>query len=148
MTMIGRAEIERFLPQRPPFLLLDRAEDFVPGRSLAGIVEANADWPHFAGHFPGQPVMPGVMLIEALAQTGALLTGKSENLDASGGLLMLAAVEQARFRAPVLPGSVLRLHVEQQAARQGVYRYRGEAVVDGKRVAEATFTAKLARPAL
>ena len=145
MTAIDRAEVERRLPHRPPFLLLDRAEDFVAGHSIVGVVELAAGWPHFEGHFPGRPVMPGVLIIEAIAQTGALLTAKSENLDARRDLLMLAAVESARFRAPVLPGSTLKLYVEQKHARRGLYRYQGHAEVEGRGVSEVAFTAKLVR---
>lgn len=147
MSEISREELMRWLPHRPPFLLLDRAEGFEPGAVLTGVAELGEDWPHFAGHFPGSPVMPGVLLIEAMAQTGALLTAKSENLDGATGLLMLAGVESARFRAPVTPGSTLKLRVEQQNARQGLYKYKGEASVEGRRVGEAVFTAKLVRAA-
>lgn len=145
MTGVDRAEVERWLPHRAPFLLIDRAEAFVAGQSIVGVAELGADWPHFAGHFPGFPVMPGVLLIEAIAQTGALLTAKSENMDPAAGLLMLASVESARFRAPVRPGSTLKLHVEQRNARHGLYRYRGEAKVEDTRVGEVVFAAKLVR---
>ncbi len=143
MSALSRAELERWLPHRSPFLLLDYAEDFVPRRSLTGVMELTEDSPHFAGHFPGRPVLPGVLMIEAMAQTGAALSAKSENLDPANALLMLAIVESARFRAPVYPGATLRLNVEQTEVRHGLYRYRGEARVDGRRAGEAVFAAKL-----
>ena len=146
MSGLSRADLEALLPHRSPFLLLDWAENFMPGKSLTGVMETRPDSPYFAGHFPGYPVLPGVLLIEAMAQTGAALTRKSENLDQGGGLLMLAIVESARFRAPVLPGMTLRLNVEQVSARRGLYRYSGAAEAEGKRVGEAVFSALLVEP--
>lgn len=145
MSVLDRAELERLLPHRDPFLLIDRAEDFVAGESLVGVREVRADEYYFPGHFPGRPVVPGVLLIEAMAQTGAALAGKSDAIDPAEAQLMLAAVESARFRAPVTPGQTLYLHVRLTGARRGVYRFEGEAKVDGARVAEAAFTAMLSK---
>jgi 3-hydroxyacyl-[acyl-carrier-protein] dehydratase len=143
MTALTRADLETLLPHRHPFLLLDRAEDFQAHRSLTGVIHTRADAPYFAGHFPGRPILPGVLLVEAMAQTGAALSMKSDDLDRARALLMLALVESARFRAPVTPDMTLRLAVEQRSARHGLYRYRGEALVDGRRIGEAAFAAKL-----
>lgn len=143
MTSLTRADLEALLPHREPFLLLDRAEDFRALERLTGIMETRADSPYFAGHFPGRPILPGVLMIEAMAQTGAALTGKSEGLDPARALLMLALVESARFRAPVTADMTLRLAVEQRSARRGLYHYQGEAIVGDKRVGEAAFAAKL-----
>lgn len=143
MIALTRTDLESLLPHRHPFLLLDRGEDFQAHRSLTGVMETRADSPYFAGHFPGRPILPGVLLIEAMAQTGAALSTKSDDLDRTRALLMLALVESARFRAPVTPDMTMRLVVEQRSVRHGLYRYRGEALVDGRRIGEAAFAAKL-----
>jgi 3-hydroxyacyl-[acyl-carrier-protein] dehydratase len=138
---IGPDEILRRLPHRYPFLMVDRAEAYVPGESIVGFKCVSAAEPHFQGHFPENPVMPGVLIIEALAQTGAILMSKTLNADISNTLIYFMGVEQAKFRRPVRPGDVLEMPVEVTANRRGVFKFKGEARVNGVRCADATFSA-------
>ena len=130
-------EVMRRIPHRPPFLMVDRAERFVPHTSLLGIKCVTINEPFFVGHFPGNPVMPGVLIVEALAQTGGLLMSKSWDVDPEGKIILFMSVDNCRFRAPVRPGDVLRLMVEVQRARGDVVKFRGRALVGEKLAAEA-----------
>jgi 3-hydroxyacyl-[acyl-carrier-protein] dehydratase len=121
--------------------MVDRAEAYVPGESIVGFKCVSAAEPHFQGHFPENPVMPGVLIIEALAQTGAILMSKTLNADISNTLIYFMGVEQAKFRRPVRPGDVLEMPVEVTANRRGVFKFKGEARVNGVRCADATFSA-------
>lgn len=134
-------EILQRIPHRYPFLLVDRAEDYRPSESIIGIkcVTFNEDF--FQGHFPGNPVMPGVLVVEALAQTGAVLMSKSLNVDVEGKAIMFMSIDEARFRQPVRPGDVLRMHVEVLRARGDIFKFKGRAMVGDKLVAEAQFAA-------
>ena len=118
-TDIDIMEVLRRIPHRYPFLLVDRAEDYRPHESIVGIKCVTINEPFFVGHFPGNPVMPGVLIIEALAQTGAVLMSKSLDVDVTTKTIMFMSVDAARFRSPVRPGAVLRMYVE-------VIRHRGE----------------------
>jgi 3-hydroxyacyl-[acyl-carrier-protein] dehydratase len=138
---IDIGEILRRIPHRYPFLLIDRAEDFRPGLSIVGIKNVTVNEPFFVGHFPEFPVMPGVLIIEALAQSGALLMSKTLDVDVSTKTIMFMTVDGARFRSPVRPGDVLLLPVEVLRARSGVYKFRGRALVGDKLVAECDFAA-------
>ena len=140
-TQIGPDEILRRLPHRYPFLLVDRAEAYVPGVSIVGYKCVSAAEPHFQGHFPENPVMPGVLIIEAMAQTGAILMSKTLDADICNTLIYFMGVEQAKFRRPVRPGDVLEMPVEVTANRRGVFKFKGEAHVNGVRCADATFSA-------
>lgn len=140
-TAIGPDEILRRLPHRYPFLLVDRAEGYVPGDSIVGFKCVSAAEPHFQGHFPENPVMPGVLIIEAMAQTGAILMSKTLDADISNTLIYFMGVEQAKFRRPVRPGDVLEMPVEVTANRRGIFKFKGEARVNGVRCADATFSA-------
>lgn len=140
-TAIGPDEILRRLPHRYPFLLVDRAERYVPGGSIVGFKCVSAAEPHFQGHFPENPVMPGVLIIEAMAQTGAILMSKTLDADISNTLIYFMGVEQAKFRRPVRPGDVLEMPVEVTANRRGIFKFKGEARVNGVRCADATFSA-------
>ncbi|MGH7016018.1 MAG: 3-hydroxyacyl-ACP dehydratase FabZ [Caulobacteraceae bacterium] len=136
-------EIMRRIPHRPPFLFIDRAEDFIAGKSVVGIKCITVNEGFFAGHFPGKPVMPGVLIIEALAQTGGLLMSKSWDVDPQGKIILFMSVEDARFRAPVVPGDLLRLEVEVLRSRGDVVKFKGRGVVGGRLAAEAVFSAML-----
>lgn len=136
-------EIMRRIPHRPPFLLVDRAEQYVANTSLVGIKCVTINEPFFVGHFPGAPVMPGVLIVEALAQTGALLMSKSWDVNPEGKIILFMSVDDCRFRAPVRPGDVLRLEVEVIRARTDVVKFRGRGLVGEKLAAQAEFAAML-----
>ena len=140
-TDIDIAEILARIPHRYPFLLVDRAEAYNPGQSIVGIKCVTVNEPFFQGHFPGNPVMPGVLIIEALAQTGAVLMSKSLDVDVEGKTIMFMSVDEARFRQPVRPGDVLRMHVEVVKHRGDIFKFKGRARVGDKVVAEAGFAA-------
>src|SRR3954469_13051915 len=115
---IDIAEILRRIPHRYPFLLVDRAEDYKPHKSIVGIKNVTFNEPFFQGHFPENPVMPGVLIVEALGQTGAVLMSKSLNADVTGKTIFFTGIAEARFRQPVRPGDTLRMNVT-------VLRHRG-----------------------
>ena len=142
----GAAEIDILeilarIPHRYPFLLVDRAEDYRPHQSITGIKCVTANEPFFQGHFPGYPVMPGVLIIEAIAQTGAVLMSKSLDVDVAGKTILFMSVDNCRFRQPVRPGDVVRMPVEVLRARGDVFKFRGRAMVGEKVAAEAEFAA-------
>jgi 3-hydroxyacyl-[acyl-carrier-protein] dehydratase len=144
MSEDGRIEPEeilRRLPHRHPFLLVDRAEDYVAGESIVGIKGVTVGEPVFQGHFPTYAVMPGVLLVEAMAQTGALLMSKTLDADITNTTIFFMGVDKARFRRPVRPGDRLEMPVRILLARRGVFRFKGEARVDGTKCAEAEFSA-------
>jgi 3-hydroxyacyl-[acyl-carrier-protein] dehydratase len=143
VTDIEIEEILRRIPHRPPFLLVDRAEDYKPHRSIVGIKAVTMNEPFFVGHFPGQPVMPGVLIIEAMAQSGGVLMSKSLDIDTRGKGIMFISVDNCRFRHPVKPGDMLRMPVEVLRARGGVFKFRGRGLVGDKVAAEAEFAAML-----
>ena len=140
-TDIEIREILTRIPHRYPFLLIDRAEDYRPSESIVGIkcVTFNEDF--FQGHFPGNPVMPGVLIVEALAQTGAVLMSKSLEVDTRGKTILFMSVDNCRFRLPVRPGDVIRMHVEVLRHRGDVFKFKGRALVDEKVAAECEFAA-------
>lgn len=142
-TEIAIEEILQRIPHRPPFLLIDRAEEYKPHRSIVGIKSVSINEPYFVGHFPGRPVMPGVLIIEALAQTGGVLMSKSLDVDVENKGIMFISVDNCRFRHPVKPGDVLRMPVEVLRARGGVFKFRGRGLVGDKVAAEAEFAAML-----
>ena len=134
------------LPHRFPMLLVDRVEDIVSGESARGIKAVSINEPFFAGHFPGRPIMPGVLIIEALAQTAGVLAIRSMDLAGTGKLVYFMAIENAKFRAPVEPGCLLALEVKFVQRRATVCTFEGRAVVEGRVAAEASFTAMIADP--
>ncbi len=138
---IDMQEILKRIPHRYPFLLIDRAEAYKPHASIIGVKCVTANEPYFQGHFPDNPVMPGVLIIEALGQTGGVLMSKSLNADVTGKTIFFASVENCRFRAPVRPGDVLRMHVDVLKHRGDVFKFRGKALVNEKLAAECEFAA-------
>ena len=138
---IDYAEVSRLIPHRYPFLLVDRAEDYRPHQSIIGIKCVTNNEPFFQGHFPNNPVMPGVLIVEAIAQTGAVLMSKSLNADVTGKTIFFMSLDNCRFRQPVRPGDVLRMYVEVLRARSDVFKFKGRALVGEKVAAEAEFAA-------
>ena len=138
---IGR--IKEMIPHRYPFLLIDRVVDVVPEESAVGIKNVTVNEPFFQGHFPSRPVMPGVLIIECMAQTSAVLVVESLGLEAEGKLVYFMSVDSARFRRPVEPGDSLRIHVTKKQKRGNVWKFKGEAKVDGTLVAEAVYAAMI-----
>ena len=140
---IGIDEVMRRIPHRPPFLLIDRAEDYRENQSIVGIKLVTINEPYFVGHFPGRPVMPGVLIIEAIAQTGGVLMSKSMDVDVENKGIMFISVDNCRFRHPVRPGDMLRMPVEVMRARGDVFKFRGQGMVGDKVAAECEFAAML-----
>ena len=134
------------LPHRYPMLLVDRIEELVRDERITAIKAVTINEPFFQGHFPGRPIMPGVLIVEALAQAAGVLAVESLGLAGSGKLVYFMAIEGAKFRAPVEPGVLLRLDVEFVQKRATVCKFAGRASVDGKLAAEANFTAMIADP--
>ena len=135
-------EIERILPHRYPFLLVD-AVDEISAEKIVARKNVTRNEPHFQGHFPGHPVMPGVLIIEALAQTGALYAAQIVGLDPEKQVIYFMAIDGAKFRKPVVPGDVLRLEVVPLRKGGVVWKMRGEAKVGETLVAEAEFMASI-----
>lgn len=132
-------EIQSLIPHRYPFLLIDRIVELEPLKRIVAIKNVTMNEPFFQGHFPGAPVMPGVLIIEAMAQAGAVLLFK-EVPDRENKLMYFAAIEEARFRKPVTPGDQLRLEIEVIKYRSGYGKLSGKAYVDGVVVCEAIVT--------
>src|SRR5690349_6178770 len=144
---IGIDEILRRLPHRYPFLLIDRAVDYVANTSIRGIKNVTVNEPFFPGHFPGAPVMPGVLQIEALAQTGALLMSKTLEADITKHLILFMSVENARFKRQVGPGDVMEMPVEVLFQRRNIFKFRGRVEVNGELATDCEFAAmKAERP--
>lgn len=133
--------ILKCLPHRYPFLMVDRVLEVVPGKSIVAVKNISANEAYFQGHFPGYPVMPGVLIIEAMAQTAAVLVIVSQKIDPTGKLVYFMSINEARFRRPVVPGDVLHIEVTKLRQRDKVWKFEGKAKVDGKVVAEAIYTA-------
>ncbi|GBR48452.1 3-hydroxyacyl-ACP dehydratase [Acetobacter pomorum DSM 11825] len=143
---IDRIDVNRIMqaiPHRYPFLLIDRMEDIVLGEEATGIKNVSVNEPFFQGHFPARPVMPGVLLVEAMAQTAATLVVLTLGKDFEGKLVYFMTIEGAKFRRPVEPGDQVRIHVAKERHRSNVWKFRGEARVEGTVVAEATFSAMI-----
>jgi 3-hydroxyacyl-[acyl-carrier-protein] dehydratase len=137
-------EIQQLIPHRYPMLLVDRLEEIVPRESCVGVKNVTINEPFFTGHFPEQPIMPGVLIIEAMAQTAGTLVCYSLNLMGKKQSVYFMSIEDARFRKPVLPGDTLKMHVSCLQNRRNVWKFKGEAKVNEVTHAEATFTAMIA----
>jgi len=138
---IGR--IMQAIPHRFPFLLVDRVVDLVPGASAVGIKNVSINENFFQGHFPQHPVFPGVLIIESMAQTAAVLVVETLGPTAQGKLVYFMTVDGAKFRKPVVPGDQMRVHVRKEKQRGNIWKFAAEAKVDGKVVAEATYAAMI-----
>ena len=141
--MIEIHEIMKILPHAYPFLLVDRILEVEPGKRIVGIKNVTCNEPFFPGHFPGRPIMPGVLIVEAMAQTAGVLVFKSLPEKRFGQSVYFLGIDNVRFRKPVTPGDQLRLELEITKHRQAIWGFRGKALVDGKLVAEAELLAMM-----
>ncbi len=137
------ARIMQAIPHRYPFLLIDRIVDLVRGQSATGVKNVTVNENFFQGHFPGHPVMPGVLIIESMAQTAAVLVIETMGPGARGKVVYFMSIEGAKFRRPVVPGDQLRIHITKQHRRGNVWKFSAVAKVDGVTVAEATYAAMI-----
>ena len=139
-------EIKRMIPHRYPFLLIDTVREIKANESAVGIKNVTSNEPHFQGHFPTKPIMPGVMIVEAMAQTASVLVVKTLDLIDQELLVYFMTLDKCRFRQLVQPGDVLELHVKVLRGRGKIWKFWGEGKVGGKVVAEAEFAAMIVRP--
>jgi len=144
-VMIDVREIMQIMPHRYPFLLVDRIESLKEGEEIVGIKNVTINEPFFAGHFPGNPIMPGVLIIEAMAQVGGVLAFHSSPKEWAGSLVYFMGIDKVRFRKPVVPGDQLRLKLTTIRQKQRVFKMRGEAYVEDTLVAEAELMAAIER---
>ncbi|MGL4963961.1 MAG: 3-hydroxyacyl-ACP dehydratase FabZ [Inquilinus sp.] len=143
VSQLDILKIMEMIPHRYPMILVDRVIDVVPEESCTGIKNVTINEGFFQGHFPRYPVMPGVMIVESMAQTAAVLVVATLGEDAKGKLVYFMTVDNARFRRPVTPGDSMRVHVRKLHQRRNVWKFAGEAKVDGTLVAEAEFAAMI-----
>jgi 3-hydroxyacyl-[acyl-carrier-protein] dehydratase len=136
-------QIMEMIPHRYPFLMIDRVTDLIAATSAVGIKNVTINEPYFQGHFPSQPIMPGVMIVEAMAQTAGILVIASFEQKTDQRLVYFMTIDSARFRKPVVPGDTLKIHVNKIQNRGTVWKFKGEAKVDGNLVAEATYSAMI-----
>jgi 3-hydroxyacyl-[acyl-carrier-protein] dehydratase len=136
-------EVMEMIPHRYPLLLVDRLVDIVPGTSATGIKNVTMNEPQFQGHFPTRPIMPGVMIVESMAQTAGVLVIKTLGEGMKGKHVLFMSIDNARFRKPVTPGDTMHVNVRVKQSRGAVWRFTGEVQVDGKKVAEADFSAMI-----
>ena len=137
------AMIKRLIPHRYPFLLIDKVVDIDGDTNATGIKMVTNNEPHFQGHFPDQPIMPGVMIVEAMAQTAAVVVGVANDLADKNALVFFMGIDKCKFRNPVVPGDMLELKVTKIRGGGKIWKFSGRAEVDGKLCAEAEFTAMM-----
>ncbi len=142
-TAVDIKRILQMIPHRYPMLMVDRVVDMQLDNRAVGIKNDSTNEPFLAGHLPGEPVMPGVLIVEAMAQTAAVLVVSTFGADSEGKPVYFMSIDGARFRRPVVPGDRLELHVEKVQSRANVWKFAGKALVDGKVAAEATFAAMI-----
>ena len=140
---MGVYDVKELLPHRKPFLFIDSVLELEPGKKIVAVRRFDPDEGFFRGHFPGSPVVPGVIIIEAIAQAGGILVAQSEGERIKGRNPALVGLDRVRFRKPVLPGDEVRLEVEMLKSRERLWKLRGIAFVEGAKVAEADVTATL-----
>ena len=145
-SIVSTKKLMDMLPHRYPMLLIDFMEKVDVNKSAIGVKNVSIGEPFFEGHFPGNPIMPGVLIVEAMAQTAGALVVESLNLHGSGSLVYFMSIEKAKFRKLVLPGDILKLHVQVVKARTKVWKFEGQARVKDELVAESEFTAMMAKP--
>ena len=143
LASMSLSEIKECLPHRYPMLMIDRVENLVLGKSAVGIKNVTNNELFFQGHFPEKPIMPGVLIVEAMGQTAGVLVSKTMRLEKNGGLVYFMSMDKVKFRKLVEPGDVLKMHVEKEKNHGNVWRFRGEAYVGENLVSEAVFTAMI-----
>ncbi|MDX5362076.1 MAG: 3-hydroxyacyl-ACP dehydratase FabZ [Alphaproteobacteria bacterium] len=143
---VGVERIWKMIPHRYPFLMIDRVVDMKAGESAVGIKNVTINEPFFQGHFPVRPIMPGVLIVEAMAQTAGVLVVHTLGPEGEGKLVYFMTIDKARFRRPVTPGDRIHIHVSVERSRGNVWKFRGEAKVEGALVAEAEFGAMIVDP--
>ena len=143
IEVVDIARIMHAIPHRYPFLMIDRVVELARNHSAVGIKNVSVNEPFFEGHFPNHPVMPGVLIIESMAQTAAVLVVETLGHDAAGRVVYFMSIEGAKFRRPVVPGDQLRIHVTKERNRGNVWKFNAVARVDGISVAEATYAAMI-----
>jgi len=141
MEQINITEILQMIPHRYPMMLVDRILEYVPGKSIVGLKNVSFNEPQFTGHFPDFPVMPGVLIIEAMAQVSAVLVAKTINAKAGEKTVFFMSIDNAKFRKIVQPGDALHIYAKVEQNRGDVWKFSAEAKVDGKLVAESSFSA-------
>ena len=143
VDLVTIERVMEMIPHRYPFLMIDRVIDVVPDVGAVGIKNVSINEPHFQGHFPRRPVMPGVLIIESMAQSAAILVVETLGKEFEGKLVYFMSVDRARFRKPVVPGDVMYVHVRKERQRGPVWKFTAEAKVEGTVVAEATYSAMI-----
>ena len=141
---IGIEQIIEMIPHRYPFLMIDRVVEIVPDKSAIGIKNVTINEPYFNGHFPNKPIMPGVLIIEAMAQTAAVFVIDGLKEGADNRVVYFMSIDSARFRKPVTPGDMMKLKIFKRHSRGNVWKFDGEAYVEENLVAESTFSAMIA----
>ena len=136
-------EIKGLIPHRYPFLLIDKVIDIVKNQSATGVKNVTINEPYFPGHFPSSPVVPGVLQIESMAQTAAVLVAKSLNISDPNALVLLTTIDNAKFRKPVIPGDVMNLVISVRRIRNKLWKFEGQVIVDSQRVSECEFSAMM-----
>ena len=139
-------QIKKLIPHRPPMLLIDRVENIVLDKEATGIKAVSGNESFFVGHFPDFPVMPGVLIVEAMAQTASVMVAASTPDFTSGKLVFFTTIEKARFRQPVRPGDLIEMHVTKTVAKGPLWKFKGQATVAKKVVAETEFSAMIVDP--
>ncbi|MFT6077038.1 MAG: 3-hydroxyacyl-[acyl-carrier-protein] dehydratase [Myxococcota bacterium] len=140
---INIEQILKSIPHRYPLLLVDKIIDMEENKSIVGIKNVTFNEPHFMGHFPDKPIMPGVLIVEAMAQTASVMVMNSGGRSLEDNIVYFMSIDNAKFRKPVVPGDVLELHVEVTQNRGAVWKFSGVAKVEGQKVAEASFSAMI-----
>ena len=136
-------EIKKLIPHRYPFLLIDKVTDIVKNESATGFKNVTVNEPYFPGHFPSSSVVPGVLQVESMAQTAAVLVAKSLNFSETNALVLLTTIDNAKFRKPVIPGDVMSLVISVKRIRNKLWKFYGQVVVDSQRVSECEFSAMM-----
>ncbi len=142
-TVVNIGDIMKIIPHRYPFLLVDRVINLIPDKSVIAIKNVSINEEFFQGHFPSKPVMPGVLIIESMAQSAAVLVSKTLGIDAQGKIVYFMTIDNTRFRNPVVPGDQLKLEVYKVRQRKNVWKFVGKAFVEKVLVAEGSFSAMI-----